>query len=470
MKTITYLLLITSTITLNSLDVQLPEDPEDQLEQLDLEDQLLGTSFLQNSQNYHQTGQNLHNQLNSHIQKQVHTQVHHNLQNNQMNLHVVPKNTQYQNVQQFSNQNVQYPNQNNYAQNGYQNHQVNSIIRKNVFNVPAGLHFHPSQIFCLAGQGFQSLLENTCTIRVIYFVELTNQFNNNNERKFIIVFSLKNNSELFLAVEVCLKLGKLSILRSLYLSDLSIIKKNFQINYFDPQIYNYYTNLKQTILKSQKFQNIITAYGWGNMNNYQNWNPLRVNNIHDNIHPVSALKIAFMKMPIIARKIRRIMVLNVSQHNNVFVYLFRIDTKDRKKYYMGIKLQKEQTGLELVTLIIDRHRKACEGILKVKILNRDFMKFYQKITNEFLSANLYRNFNQTTQVNGYGHSNNGYQVVHQGNHRNNGVLRNVLPNNNFGGNVPFLLGSGAPGTEGGEGSEEDSEEFLGEMSDESFEE
>ena len=496
MKTISLILLITTIFALNPLENDPETEMSQEMEDNTMEGQLLGGSFMMPSNtNYLQNGQNLHNQINNHVQSQLqnnlqnHGQNHHQNTNIGLNIqktHIMSHTNGYQNINSYdqNGQNLQtnhhgYVNQQGFSQN-------RGVIRKNVFNVPAGLHFHPSQIFCLAGQGFQNILENNCMIRVIYFVEITSQYNNNDERKFIIVYSLKNNTELFLAVEVCLKSGRLQIKRSLFLSDLSVIKKNFQINYFDPQIYSYYQNLKQTILDNPKFQNIITAYGWGNQHS-QNWNPLRIQNIHDTLHPVKALKLAFIKMPEIARKIRRIMVLNVSNHNNVYVYLFRLDTRDRKKYYMGIKLQREQTGMELVTLIIDRHRKECEGVLKIKILNRDFMNFYRKITNEFINMRKHNQFTLTSNVNNHNNGNvmnmsqgsygmmnrqrhmNGHGRVHgMGGH----VIAPTVDNYGVNSNLPFLLGSAAPGEDGDAVSEEVEEEVddnFGDLSDE-FEE
>jgi hypothetical protein len=286
-----------------------------------------------------------------------------------------------------------------------------------MFDVPYGLPFHPSQLFCLTGQGLQSLLQQNCTIKVIYFVELVNDRNISNDKKFIIVYSIKTTIEYFLALEVTLSSnGLVQITRSFYEQDLSIIKSALNINYFNPQFNNCYTDLKTSILNNDIFKNLVSVYGWDSQNQIQ-WDHLRLNNINDMIHPVRVLQMGFQKVYNVGNSIKRIMVLNISNSQNQYVYLFRIDTSDKQKYYLGMKLIRNQNNLELITLVLDKERNHCENLLKVRILTREFADFYSNVTQDFHQI----------------YSNNTFQQ------NNIQPLMNNLNNNGFDQN--FLLGS-----------------------------
>lgn len=360
-----------------------------------------------------------------------------------------PINLQVQNplaqLQQFQQQQLTKPKlvsiTSPYVQNSMNNQiQYNPNFRngrKDLFDVPVGLPFHPAELFYYAGQGFQSILNNQCGIRVIYFVEilLNNNYMNNPERKFIIVYSIKMTNEQFIAIEVTLVNNMIiNVNRCFYESDLNMIKNSLQIDYFNPQIFNYYTDLKDQIKKNQKFQNIISAYGWDNQNEIH-WSQLRINNINEMFHPVKALEIAFNNINNISQNISRILVLNVSSQQNFYVYLFRIDTHDQNKYYLGMKFQMNNK-LELITLIFDRERKNCENLLRVQILTKEFSDYYKDITTQFHNE-CNKNIN---------HFNQGYE-------KNQRAV-----NSNF--DSSFLLGSSGPGDEDVKEKKKEKEEVF----------
>ena len=401
-------------------------------------------------QNQNHQMQNLVQRQNLHDQNLVQRQNHHD-----QNQFVQNHHDQNQFVQNHHDQN-QFV-QNHHGQNHHGPNKFPQFKRRDMFDVPVGFPFHPAELFYRAGQGFQNILDNKCMIRVIYFVELVsnnNYYNKPNlaaERKFIIVYSIKSEIEHFVAVEITLTHSKtVHVTRCLYEPDLSIIKSSLKINYFNPQIYNHYKNLKQLILKNQKFQNIVSAYGWRN-NHMKNWSHLRINNINEIVHPVKILQIGFNKVNNIGKQIRRIMVLNISSHQNIFVYLFRIDTVKREKFYLGMKLLKTHQGMELVSLLLDKERRVCENLFKIKILTREFSNYYKQITGQFQQL-AGASFNQ---FNGYQNGN-----VAQVNQINSGGFNN-------GG---FLLGSAAPGEVEGDMKDEmdNFEDLEDELSDEEF--
>ncbi len=334
--------------------------------------------------------------------------------------------------------------------------------KKDLLWVPLNENYHPSKLLAQSGIAVREISESNTTLRVIYFAtemaDPNRRYYQAPPSKYFAVYAIKkmsNPNEKFIAFEAIVHIAsrkkpQLEIVKSVLVDDLNTVRNEFGINYFPPQILNSYPNLMHEVRNNENFIAIAKAFGLSE-GIPPNTSSIRLKDTRNPIHPVNAFGNALSQIPLIARNIKNVLVLNAVTSSNTNRYLFEVFTT-MKKCFVGLKFIENNYGSQMVSFIIDDDVKKVEDFIEVKSRSRKFRKYYRRFNDilrqnkDFLGVVGQSSYNNLPNP-GYNNYNQPPMMPYQQTNPNmmNMPVRPGNPVTNPMMTIPtFLLGTGAP--------------------------